>query len=81
MIKVSVEEIGRNLVGYLRLVEAGETLLISKEGRVVAEVQPVDKEPDTRQPRPAGLCAGDFRVPDDFDAPLPEETIRAFEGR
>ena len=81
MVKVSVEEIGQDLVGYLRLVEAGETLLILKEGRVVTEVKPVGKEPDTRQPRPAELCAGDFRVPDDFDAPLPEEVIRAFEGR
>ncbi len=81
MVKVSVEEIGQDLVGYLRLVEAGETLLILKDGRVIAEVKPVAKEPDTRQLRPAGLCAGDFRVPDNFDAPLPEEVIRAFEGR
>jgi len=29
--------------------------------------------------RPAGLCAGDFTVPDDFDAPLPEEILRSFE--
>lgn len=76
-----MEEIGQDLAGYLRLVEAGETLLIVNEYRVVAEVRPVGKEPDTRQPRPAGLCAGDFTVPDDFDAPLPEVIIRAFEGR
>lgn len=81
MVKVSVEEIRKDLVGYLRLVEAGETLLILREGKVVAEVKPVGKEPDTRQLRPAGLCAGDFKVPDDFDAPLPEEVIRDFEGR
>ena len=31
--------------------------------------------------RPFGLCAGAFTVPDDFDAPLPEETLRGFEGR
>jgi len=30
--------------------------------------------------RPIGLCAGDFEVPDDFDAPLPEETLRLFES-
>ncbi len=29
--------------------------------------------------RPAGLCAGDFTVPDDFDAPLPEEILQSFE--
>jgi hypothetical protein len=41
----------------------------------------------TRQPktvhglRPFGLCAGEFVVPDDFDAPLPEEVLQDFEGR
>ena len=30
--------------------------------------------------RPFGLCAGEFVVPDDFDAPLPEEILRDFEG-
>ena len=30
--------------------------------------------------RPYGLCAGAFRVPEDFDAPLPEEILNAFEG-
>ena len=29
--------------------------------------------------RPFGLCAGQFIVPDDFDAPLPEEILRLFE--
>jgi hypothetical protein len=25
--------------------------------------------------RPIGLCAGEFVVPDDFDAPLPEDNF------
>lgn len=29
--------------------------------------------------RPFGLSAGEFTVPDDFDAPLPEEILREFE--
>jgi hypothetical protein len=29
--------------------------------------------------RPFGLGAGDFSVPDDFDAPLPEHIIKEFE--
>lgn len=32
-------------------------------------------------PRPFGLCAGEFTVPDDFDYPLPEETLKEFEGK
>jgi hypothetical protein len=31
------------------------------------------------QVRPAGLCSGDFTVPDDFDDPLPEEILQSFE--
>jgi hypothetical protein len=36
---------------------------------------------EIKQPRPFGLCAGEFTVPDDFDEPLPEEILSAFEGK
>ena len=32
-----------------------------------------------RSPRPYGLCAGEFQVPDDFDAPLPNSELELFE--
>lgn len=47
------------------------------EFRVVVSLP---KEADFRSPRPFGLCKGDFLVPEDFDAPLPEYLIREFEG-
>ena len=31
-------------------------------------------------PRPFGLARGEFIVPQDFNAPLPEEVLRGFEG-
>ena len=34
-----------------------------------------------KKQRPFGLCAGEFIVPEDFDAPLPEEILNAFEGK
>ena len=34
-----------------------------------------------QQLRPYGLCEGEFDVPDDFDDPLPEDVLKAFEGR
>ena len=34
----------------------------------------------SRPPRPYGLCAGEFQVPDDFDAPLPESELSRFES-
>jgi hypothetical protein len=32
-------------------------------------------------PRPIGLAKGEFTVPDDFNAPLPENVLRSFEGK
>jgi hypothetical protein len=38
------------------------------------------RTPGARLPRPYGLCAGEFEVPDDFDAPLPESVLKLFES-
>jgi hypothetical protein len=35
---------------------------------------------ETGRLRPVGLAAGEFVVPDDFDDPLPDEILDAFEG-
>lgn len=55
--------------------------LVVKNGRTVAEIKPVTDSTDAKHPRPAGLRAGEFTVPDSFDEPLPEEVLRGFEGR
>ncbi len=34
-----------------------------------------------RQPRPSGLAKGQFTVPNDFNAPLPEDLVQMFEGK
>jgi antitoxin (DNA-binding transcriptional repressor) of toxin-antitoxin stability system len=60
-------------------VEDGEVVAISRRHRVVAELRPVT--PQRTRPRPAGLAHGEFRVPDDFHAPLPDDVLGAFEGR
>jgi antitoxin (DNA-binding transcriptional repressor) of toxin-antitoxin stability system len=65
-------------LSYLLKVEAGETLMIMQVDRPVAELRPVEAR--QRELRPYGLCAGEFTVPDDFDAPLPEDVLRQFEG-
>ena len=78
MVQVSVEEIQQEFSAYLKRVEAGETLVIMRAGQPVAEVKPVVA--DAKTLRPFGLCAGEFVVPDDFDALLPEDLLHAFEG-
>src|SRR4029078_3653072 len=57
--------------GYLEKVEAGETLVITRAGTPVAEIQP--GQPAPNQPRPFALSAGEFTVPEGFDAPLLDE--------
>jgi antitoxin (DNA-binding transcriptional repressor) of toxin-antitoxin stability system len=78
MVQVSVEEIQQDLAAYLQRVEAGETVVIVRAGQPIAEMKPVAL--GTKQLRPFGLCAGEFTVPQDFDAPLPEDILNAFEG-
>ena len=77
--QVSVDEMKRDLAAYLQRVERGETIIILRAGKPVAEMKPVSSPPNSL--RPFGLCAGEFTVPDDFDAPLPEHILDRFEGR
>ncbi len=77
--QVSVDEIKQNLPFYLQRVQAGETFVIVTAGKALAEIRPITSS--SRFLRPIGLCAGEFSVPDDFDAPLPEHVIQDFEGR
>jgi antitoxin (DNA-binding transcriptional repressor) of toxin-antitoxin stability system len=79
MVTVTVDEIQEDLAGYLCRVEAGETVVIVRADKPFAEIKPVGS--DCRAPRPAGLCTGEFVVPDDFDKSLPEDVLRQFEGK
>lgn len=78
MLNVTVDEIQRDPSKYLRQVEAGETFLILQADKPIAELRPISS---SKQLRPFGLCTGEFTVPDDFDAPLPEDILSAFEGK
>jgi antitoxin (DNA-binding transcriptional repressor) of toxin-antitoxin stability system len=78
MLNVTVEEIQCDPLKYLQQVEAGETLVIIRFDKPIAELKPITS---SKQLRPFGLCAGEFTVPDDFDDPLPENLLNAFEGK
>jgi antitoxin (DNA-binding transcriptional repressor) of toxin-antitoxin stability system len=79
MVSVTFDEIQQDTSKYLRQVEAGATFVIVEAGKAIAELRPIAS--NGKQLRPFGLCAGEFTVPDDFDAPLPEEILSAFEGK
>ena len=78
MSNVTVDEIQRDPLRYLQRVEAGEVLVIIRSNKPIAELRPIAS---SKQLRPFGLCGGEFTVPDDFDTPLPEDLLSAFEGK
>jgi hypothetical protein len=69
-------------------VVSGKTLplpdLSAFDGKRVEVIVMVDEAPsESRPPGPPrrfGTMAGQFVVPEDFDAPLPEAILAAFEG-
>jgi prevent-host-death family protein len=79
MSTVSLQELQHDAAGLLDRVEAGEHLVVVRGGRPVAELRPVAA--CRNGARPYGLCAGEFTVPDDFDATLPVDVLREFEGQ
>ena len=76
--QISLDEIKQNLAVYLQRANAGEVFVITKAGKPLAEIRPIATTAQFL--RPFGLGAGDFSVPDDFDAPLPEHISREFES-
>jgi len=75
---VNTHEAKTQLSRLLRRVAAGEEITIANRGVPVARLVPV---PPTKTPRVLGIFRGQFSVPDDFDAPLPDELLDLFEGR
>jgi len=78
MSTVTLLELQQQPAAVLDRVQAGERPLVVRDGRAVAELRPAPVV--ALPPRPRGRCAGLFRVPDDFDGPLPEDILRGFEG-
>ncbi len=78
MSTISVQEIQRDPLAFVSRVEAGETLVVVRGVRPLAEVRPLPT--GATQLRPFGLCAGQFSVPNDFDEPLPVDILKEFEG-
>jgi prevent-host-death family protein len=59
-------------------VERGEEITIARAGKPVARLVPVSVP---KFPRPLGIDQGSYKVPEDFNGPLPEDLTAAFEGR
>jgi antitoxin (DNA-binding transcriptional repressor) of toxin-antitoxin stability system len=76
--KATMDEVEKDPSEYLERVLNGETVVLFHDDRAVAEIRPLNA---AMGPRPIGLAAGEFVVPDDFDDPLPDDLLDAFEGK
>jgi prevent-host-death family protein len=68
MVQVNVHEAKTQLSRLLARVEAGEEVVIARAGTPIARLVPAQHG----KKRVLGRLAGEFTVPDDFDAELPE---------
>lgn len=75
MVEVGVHEAKTQLSRLLKRVAAGEEVLIKRGGVPVARLVPAVPHDATWMGRDRGL----YQVPEDFDAPLPDEVLDAFE--
>jgi prevent-host-death family protein len=72
---VGVHEAKTNLSRLLELVIAGEEIVITRRGEEVARLVPAHP-PEGRR---LGIDRNRYVVPDDFDAPLPDDVMAEFE--
>ena len=75
MVQVGVHEAKTHLSRLLRRVAAGEEVIITSSGRPAARLVPIG----ATEWREVGFDRGIVDVPDDFDDPLPDHTVRDFE--
>jgi len=73
---VSVGEATKDFSLLLSRVGMGEEIVIEDEGTPVARLIRADSRSGQRTP---GSARGLVRISDDFDEPLPEETLELFE--
>jgi prevent-host-death family protein len=72
---VNMHEAKTHFSKIVARVEAGEEIIIARDGTPVARLLPIEPPSSRRVPgRDCGLC----KVPDDFDAPLPTEVLEEF---
>ena len=78
MRRVNIHEAKTHLSRLIDEVTGGKEIVIGKAGKPVARLVPFRARAPRRK---LGALAGRFTVPDDFDAPLPDEVVSGFQRR
>ena len=74
MIAVNVHEAKAKFSELLDRVERGETVIVARRNKPVAELRPITPAPE-KQRRPIGLAKGKFHIAPDAFAPMSEEEL------
>lgn len=77
MMTIPLGEAKNNLSKLVDEAAAGKVITIAKHGRAMAQLVPLGKSRGRR----IGALKGKLVLPEDFDAPLPDALLDAFEGR
>ena len=77
MVTVGIHEAKTTLSKLIQRAHAGEEVVITNSGTPVAKLVSAI----SGGPRQLGRDVGRFDVPDDFNDPLPDDLLDAFEGR
>jgi prevent-host-death family protein len=75
---VNIHQAKTNFSKLVDAAAAGEEIIIAKAGKPVARLVQIQPAKAARR---FGKLKGKIHIADDFDAPLPEDVIAAFEGR
>ena len=79
MTTVNIHEAKTHLSRLLAKVSRGDEVIIARGGRPIARLVPIQKA--KRMEHLLGIDKGRVWIAADFDAPLPEDTLSAFEGQ
>ncbi len=77
MVTVPLGEAKNNLSKLVDEAAAGNIITIAKHGRAMAQLVPMTKSKGKR----VGAMKGKLAIPDDFDAPLPDDLLDSFQGK
>ncbi len=81
MQQLNINEVKTHLSGILAQVEKGETVVICRRNKPIAEIKPIEQKKLTK--RPIGLAGKqypDFKLNDEFFDPLPDDIMKYFTG-
>jgi len=76
--EVNIHQAKTHFSRLLQRVAAGEEVTIARAGVPVARLIAIEKKPAKK--RPLGMDRGKVWIADDFNAPLPDDLLKAFYG-